>query len=474
MNIKEIEQRSGLTRANIRYYEQEGLLRPARQENKYRDYSEEDLETLLRIALLRSLGFSIDEIRRLQSGELALSEAMRSRSDALGAEGQRLLAAQSVCETISREVTSYSALQPEQYLSALSGERKTPSEDVLETHSWRRFFARSIDTALCGLPVSFLLYVVLRTVVEDSTLTSFLTGLAGWVVMLLLEPLLLARFGTTPGKRIMGITLTRPDGEKLSYREGLERTALVFVYGEAMTIPLVQLLLNFLSYRKYTKGEVLAWENGSVEHFSARSDVRMVLGYVGNGALCFALSLVMLLSTLLPPCRGELTVAEFAENMNYYRERFDLSERWRMDESGQWVENRQDNVIYFGTSPGQPEFTYEVENGVLRAVRWDYAVHSDETVTLPLGELQMAAYALGAAGKDVNLFTAYPFGQLATSEDWAADESFNQSKYGTVIDYRAQVTGDYFTHGGILFTRDGGRPLDVDVSFEVSVEQKRP
>ena len=68
MNIKEIEERSGLTRANIRYYEQEGLLAPARRENKYRDYSEEDLETLLRIALLRSLGFSLEEIRRLQSG----------------------------------------------------------------------------------------------------------------------------------------------------------------------------------------------------------------------------------------------------------------------------------------------------------------------------------------------------------------------------------------------------------------------
>ena len=61
MNIKEIEERSGLTRANIRYYEQEGLLAPARRENKYRDYSEEDLETLLRIALLRNLGFSLDE-----------------------------------------------------------------------------------------------------------------------------------------------------------------------------------------------------------------------------------------------------------------------------------------------------------------------------------------------------------------------------------------------------------------------------
>ena len=80
MNIKEIEERSGLTRANIRYYEQEGLLAPARRENKYRDYSEEDLETLLRIALLRNLGFSLDEIRRLQSGELELAAAMRERS----------------------------------------------------------------------------------------------------------------------------------------------------------------------------------------------------------------------------------------------------------------------------------------------------------------------------------------------------------------------------------------------------------
>ena len=42
MNIKEIEERSGLTRANIRYYEQEGLLAPARRENKYRNYSARD------------------------------------------------------------------------------------------------------------------------------------------------------------------------------------------------------------------------------------------------------------------------------------------------------------------------------------------------------------------------------------------------------------------------------------------------
>lgn len=46
MTIKEIEDRSGMTRANIRFYESEGLLHPGRRENGYRDYSSSDLEAL--------------------------------------------------------------------------------------------------------------------------------------------------------------------------------------------------------------------------------------------------------------------------------------------------------------------------------------------------------------------------------------------------------------------------------------------
>lgn len=38
MHIKDIETRTGLSRANIRYYEQEGLVHPVRARNGYRDY----------------------------------------------------------------------------------------------------------------------------------------------------------------------------------------------------------------------------------------------------------------------------------------------------------------------------------------------------------------------------------------------------------------------------------------------------
>ena len=51
MTIREIEARTGLPRANVRYYESEGLIRPTRGENGYRNYSEEDCQTLLKIKL---------------------------------------------------------------------------------------------------------------------------------------------------------------------------------------------------------------------------------------------------------------------------------------------------------------------------------------------------------------------------------------------------------------------------------------
>ena len=54
MTILELEQRSGLSRASVRFYEAEGFIAPARRENGYRDYSEADLELLLRLKLLES------------------------------------------------------------------------------------------------------------------------------------------------------------------------------------------------------------------------------------------------------------------------------------------------------------------------------------------------------------------------------------------------------------------------------------
>ncbi|MND57874.1 HTH-type transcriptional regulator HmrR [compost metagenome] len=68
MNIGKAAQATGVSAKMIRYYEAQGLIRPAdRTEGNYRDFSERDLNDLRFIRRARSLGFSIEEIARLLS-----------------------------------------------------------------------------------------------------------------------------------------------------------------------------------------------------------------------------------------------------------------------------------------------------------------------------------------------------------------------------------------------------------------------
>lgn len=66
MNIKEVEKVTGLTKANIRFYEEEGLVCPKRNEqNNYRIYTEVEIKRLQEVKKLRLLGISIPEIQKI-------------------------------------------------------------------------------------------------------------------------------------------------------------------------------------------------------------------------------------------------------------------------------------------------------------------------------------------------------------------------------------------------------------------------
>ena len=67
MQIKEVEEKTGLERSSIRFYESEGLIHPKRLENGYREYGEEDLQALYKIKLLRSLGATVEEVKEVFS-----------------------------------------------------------------------------------------------------------------------------------------------------------------------------------------------------------------------------------------------------------------------------------------------------------------------------------------------------------------------------------------------------------------------
>lgn len=67
MNIGEVAEASGLPAKTIRYYEDIGLVKPARGENGYRHFRDRDVHKLVFLSRARSLGFTIEDCRTLLS-----------------------------------------------------------------------------------------------------------------------------------------------------------------------------------------------------------------------------------------------------------------------------------------------------------------------------------------------------------------------------------------------------------------------
>lgn len=101
MNIKDAADRANLPAKTIRYYEDIGLIRPARAANGYRHFAAADLHKLTFLGRARSLGFSIEDCRTL----LALYEDQSRAS----ADVKRL--AEDHLDRIDRKLAELAALR---------------------------------------------------------------------------------------------------------------------------------------------------------------------------------------------------------------------------------------------------------------------------------------------------------------------------------------------------------------------------
>lgn len=120
MKINEVEALVNITKKNIRFYEEQGLLSPQRNtENGYRNYSEQDVQILRQIKLLRKLGVPIEEIRQMLSGVHTLSDGMRRHLITLEREKQNLEHSITFCRNLQTMDISISALETEQMLSEM-------------------------------------------------------------------------------------------------------------------------------------------------------------------------------------------------------------------------------------------------------------------------------------------------------------------------------------------------------------------
>lgn len=101
MNIKQAEELSGVSRQNIRFYEKQGLLHPARNaENDYRTYTPADVDVLKRIRMLRMLDMPLDDVRAVLEGSRTLSDAAALQKQSLARQAEQLQAAMALCDVL--------------------------------------------------------------------------------------------------------------------------------------------------------------------------------------------------------------------------------------------------------------------------------------------------------------------------------------------------------------------------------------
>ena len=445
MTIKEIETLSGLPRANIRYYESEGLITPQRAGNGYRDYSQADADALLRIKLLRALGLTIEQLKTLACGEAALSTVLSDRLQVMQQEQVNLDRAGQVAEQLRQAKENYQTLDAARYLAELENGIQTALQQDVQPKQhmlWQRFFARYLDVTLYHAFWVTLLPLLGYNLFRNRNGGAMLVQVLSLLTMFFLEPLLLHIFAATPGKWLFGLRVTDSDGGKLTYEAAINRTAFVFWYGMRLDLPILRLIRMYKCASDEQEGKSLPWEADSEQTMRDRRGWR----FAAAALLAVAVMAGAVLSVLLPigaVHHGDLTVAQFAENYNAIQRQLG-AEGIELDASGRWKEESvfetSGSTTTYMFRDRYPQFEYETENGVLTAVI--YRLESgtgNELQTIPDGNvLSLALYAFAGA-ETKHLAFDQPLQKAA-----AALSEHRFSEFRTVVD---GVTVEYSYSG---------------------------
>ena len=119
MKIKQVEELVGITRKNIRFYEEQGLLNVERAENGYREYHQEDVIRLQEIKLFRKMDISIEEMKLLFEKKKSLQICLEQHLKELEHRKEGLLKMQDMCERLILEHRSLESLNAEDCLEEI-------------------------------------------------------------------------------------------------------------------------------------------------------------------------------------------------------------------------------------------------------------------------------------------------------------------------------------------------------------------
>lgn len=198
MTIKDMEKQVGITKANIRFYEKEGLLSPVRGSNNYREYTDKDRETLEKIKYLRLTGISVSDIRMFIEGKKNLSILMETRERQIEQETEELNRWKRLCGELKMQNCNFEELDPSLFsqpkgqqeenspLSAQIGFIERRYQEVIKrdqlsalaaAQKWTYFFCMGCVLSMVFFPVN----TILKLPVSDRVMEL-------WTALVLFSP----------------------------------------------------------------------------------------------------------------------------------------------------------------------------------------------------------------------------------------------------------------------------------------------
>lgn len=490
MTIKEIEELSGMPRANIRFYEAEGLLRPDRDANGYRNYSEEDLRILQKIRLLRALHVSLEDIRQVASGKRHLEDVLSFHLRALRDQEEDHRSSREICEKLCVEQAEFASFDAVPYLDLL--EKDPAGEDIGfekygsdAAYPWQRFFARELDLSIYGLIWSCFLSLGMHVNIRELSVGMMILGIVMQILLLILvEPFLLCLTGTTPGKCLFGFRVAAAEGRRLTWREALGRTWQVLKQGYGLQIPIYEWICLYRSYQACKAGKLLGWEEESrITKSSCRLPVRGIL-YVAVSAFLAAAGFFIWQAGAIPQNRGELTRREFCENYNQMQEYYGIhrpvnlpdtplyqsvAHPMVLDEKGEWQELPGISQNFGGGYSALPVLEFKEEQGKVREIQFSLAYENENVTVTSYGDfMALAALSFICAQEEYSIVRNPPqeiYREVRANADQFQD--FTVSAAGCVVECQVEETGYSWAEGGEVRTPVYGEASSYWLEFSV-------
>jgi uncharacterized RDD family membrane protein YckC len=172
-----------------------------------------------------------------------------------------------------------------------------PARPIVGELAWRRYFARLFDFVLFAMFFAVALAAVnpeWAQSIADSE--QMLLGMLAVFAYVPFEALLLSSSGSTPGKRLFALRVRTLDGSPLDFGRALQRSLRLYVYGQALGVPLLTWLAKALALERFRRTGTTIWDEQcgtEVEYAPMSPNRRLFAGMLVAGYLALMVSMLM-------------------------------------------------------------------------------------------------------------------------------------------------------------------------------------